>query len=163
MSESVVSGAATKPASSEEEVIDALLARVRDEAHTLLHNCISPWGFAASGDGGGYHNLWARDAMITGLGALETEDPATCTTQSSARSALSPPTRDRAAASRIRSTLPTRHESTSGPTATARSGSYSLRRASRTASPIATLLTSSPPPTARLSSPATKTRMGVGL
>ncbi|NBD73806.1 glycogen debranching protein [Patescibacteria group bacterium] len=44
-------------------------------ARALLATCRSPWGFAASGDRGGYHNLWARDAMITSLGALALDDP----------------------------------------------------------------------------------------
>lgn len=45
-----------------------------DAAIQLLHDCCSPWGIAASGDRGGYHNLWARDAMISSLGILATTD-----------------------------------------------------------------------------------------
>ena len=50
------------------------VTEVRAQAHTLLCSCVSPWGLAASGNRGGYHNLWARDAMITALGILETDD-----------------------------------------------------------------------------------------
>lgn len=44
-------------------------------ARELLRHCISPWGLAASGDQGGYHNLWGRDSMITALGILADGDP----------------------------------------------------------------------------------------
>lgn len=67
--------ATTSPPPSRLSLVEyTRIATVHAHAAALLRTCISPWGLAASGDRGGYHNLWARDAMITALGALATED-----------------------------------------------------------------------------------------
>ncbi len=41
------------------------------DALRLLLSCRMPQGFSASGEGGGYHNLWSRDSMIISLAVLE--------------------------------------------------------------------------------------------
>ena len=48
---------------------------MRAQAEQLLHDACSPYGLHASGIRGGYHNLWARDSMISALGALASDDP----------------------------------------------------------------------------------------
>src|SRR3989338_5393516 len=45
------------------------LEEARDKAIIVLEHCARPFGFSASGLRGGYEGLWARDSMITSLGA----------------------------------------------------------------------------------------------
>ena len=54
----------------------SLLGDARRRAHAILQRCISPHGFRASGLAEGYPQIWARDSMITFLGAAATGDPA---------------------------------------------------------------------------------------
>jgi glycogen debranching enzyme len=44
------------------------------QALKTLRSCISEIGFKASAFAGGYHEVWARDSMITSLGALSTDE-----------------------------------------------------------------------------------------
>lgn len=53
----------------------SLLNRARTHAQSLMRDACSPHGFQASGARGKYHNVWARDSMITSLGALACNDP----------------------------------------------------------------------------------------
>lgn len=53
----------------------SLLTKARAHAEQLLFDARSPYGFQASGARGSYHNLWARDSMITALGALASNNP----------------------------------------------------------------------------------------
>lgn len=46
-----------------------LTKEVYNKAITVLEHCSKPSGFYASGLKGGYEGLWARDSMITSLGA----------------------------------------------------------------------------------------------
>lgn len=52
--------------------------RLIDEAYehalSVLRHCVTPAGFYASGLPGGYEAVWARDSMITSLGASMTGD-----------------------------------------------------------------------------------------
>ncbi len=40
----------------------------------MLHRCITPYGFRASGLAPGYPQVWARDSIVTSLGAVLTGD-----------------------------------------------------------------------------------------
>jgi glycogen debranching enzyme len=51
---------------------DALLEDARERAVTVLRKCVTPYGFRASGASRGYPQIWARDSVITGLGAALT-------------------------------------------------------------------------------------------
>jgi len=53
-----------------------ILDEARGHALDVLHRCSAPLGFKASAFAGGYPQVWARDAAITALGALLTDDPA---------------------------------------------------------------------------------------
>jgi GH15 family glucan-1,4-alpha-glucosidase len=52
-----------------------LLREARDRALEILQQCVTEHGFRASGLTTGYPQIWARDAMITFLGASATGDP----------------------------------------------------------------------------------------
>ncbi|CAN5611190.1 hypothetical protein BH24DEI1_BH24DEI1_20610 [soil metagenome] len=47
-----------------------------ERAREVLERCLTPLGFTASALEGGYPQVWARDSMITALGALATGDGA---------------------------------------------------------------------------------------
>ena len=51
-----------------------LLQLAHEHAVEVLHNCSSPVGFKASGLPAGYPQVWARDSIITSLGAYVTGD-----------------------------------------------------------------------------------------
>lgn len=51
-----------------------LMKEARHRAMEVLHRCVSPCGFRASGVAAGYPQVWARDSMITFLGAVATGD-----------------------------------------------------------------------------------------
>jgi glycogen debranching enzyme len=53
---------------------DALIQRTKQKAHDVLVRCAIPNGFRASGLEAGYPQVWARDSMITFLGAAATGD-----------------------------------------------------------------------------------------
>jgi GH15 family glucan-1,4-alpha-glucosidase len=55
---------------------DNLLAEARQRARIILEHCVAPDGFRASGAHNGYPQVWARDSMITLLGAAATGDAA---------------------------------------------------------------------------------------
>ncbi|MEA3249540.1 MAG: glycoside hydrolase 100 family protein [Patescibacteria group bacterium] len=61
------------PASQEDS--DGLIERARDEAIKVLRRCSHRMGFKASARVSGYPHVWARDSMITLLGALFSDDP----------------------------------------------------------------------------------------
>jgi len=48
--------------------------KARRPAIEALRRCCCPWGIKASGRRHGHHQIWARDSMITLLGARFTED-----------------------------------------------------------------------------------------
>ena len=48
---------------------DVLVEEAYRQAVGILHRCATPHGFRASGVTPGYPQIWARDSMITGLGA----------------------------------------------------------------------------------------------
>lgn len=48
----------------------------RQRALEILHHCSTPNGFRASALAAGYPQIWARDSMITFLGAVASGDPA---------------------------------------------------------------------------------------
>lgn len=52
-----------------------LVAEAKKHALEILHGCITPHGFRASADPAGYPQVWARDSVITLLGALAVHDP----------------------------------------------------------------------------------------
>jgi len=52
-----------------------LLKQAHQQASEILHACATPFGFRASGLLAGYPQIWARDSMITFLGAAATGDP----------------------------------------------------------------------------------------
>jgi len=52
-----------------------LIRTARDKAIEILHGCVTPAGFRASAVQPGYPQIWARDSVITGLGAVATGDP----------------------------------------------------------------------------------------
>jgi GH15 family glucan-1,4-alpha-glucosidase len=56
----------------------SLLADTRQRALEILHRCVTEHGFRASGlsVGAGYPQIWARDSIVTFLGAAATGDPA---------------------------------------------------------------------------------------
>ena len=47
----------------------------RARAREILHACVTPFGLRASGLAAGYPQIWARDSMVTFLGAAATGDP----------------------------------------------------------------------------------------
>jgi glycogen debranching enzyme len=53
-----------------------LIEQARRQAIEILHNCATPYGFRASALAAGYPQIWARDSMITFLGAAACGDPA---------------------------------------------------------------------------------------
>ena len=57
--------------SSREPLVEEAYRRALE----VLRRCITPYGFRASGLSTGYPQIWARDSMITGLGAVLTGDP----------------------------------------------------------------------------------------
>jgi GH15 family glucan-1,4-alpha-glucosidase len=54
---------------------ERLLDDARDRAMGILHRCLTPHGFRASGLATGYPQIWARDSMIVFLGAAASGDP----------------------------------------------------------------------------------------
>lgn len=52
----------------------SLLGEARTRAHSILRRCATQHGFRASGLAAGYPQIWARDSMITFLGAVATGD-----------------------------------------------------------------------------------------
>ncbi|MFZ2423919.1 MAG: glycogen debranching protein, partial [Anaerolineae bacterium] len=50
-----------------------LLIEARERAVEVLQRCSSPIGFKASGLTRGYPHVWARDSIITALGAAWAE------------------------------------------------------------------------------------------
>ena len=57
--------------SSREPLVEEAYQRALD----VLRRCVTPYGFRASGLSSGYPQIWARDSMITSLGAVLTGDP----------------------------------------------------------------------------------------
>jgi hypothetical protein len=53
----------------------SLLKETHLKALDILHRCVTPYGFLASGLPAGYPQIWARDSMITFLGASVTGEP----------------------------------------------------------------------------------------
>lgn len=53
---------------------DVLLQQAERRARTILEECVTPVGFRASAAASGYPQIWARDSMITMLGAAATGD-----------------------------------------------------------------------------------------
>ena len=55
-----------------------LPAKILTEAHSkalnVLHSCVTPYGYRASGLAAGYPQVWARDSAVTFLGAVATGD-----------------------------------------------------------------------------------------
>ncbi|MCB9139872.1 MAG: glycogen debranching protein [Caldilineaceae bacterium] len=51
-----------------------LLIRAREEALAILRRCVTPNGFRASALAAGYPQIWARDAVVTFIGASVTRD-----------------------------------------------------------------------------------------
>lgn len=49
---------------------------VRGRAIETIRRCCGPWGLKASGRAVGHHQVWARDSMITAIGARLIQDPA---------------------------------------------------------------------------------------
>ncbi len=54
---------------------DSLITEATAHAHQVLRRCVSRLGFKASARPDGYVQVWARDSMITSLGAMVMEDP----------------------------------------------------------------------------------------
>ena len=54
---------------------DDLLEDARLRAVTVLRKCVTAHGFRASGAPHGYPQVWARDSVITALGAALTGEP----------------------------------------------------------------------------------------
>lgn len=52
-----------------------LLEEARRRATEVLHRCVTRHGFRASALAAGYPQIWARDSMITFLGAATTNEP----------------------------------------------------------------------------------------
>ncbi len=52
----------------------SLLSEARTRAQAVLHGCVTPRGFRASALAAGYPQVWARDSMITFLGAVASGD-----------------------------------------------------------------------------------------
>ena len=55
--------------------INTLLEDARLRAVDVVRKCITPYGFRASGASQGYPQIWARDSVITGLGAALAGEP----------------------------------------------------------------------------------------
>jgi len=53
-----------------------LVQEAREHAIAVLQKCATPKGFRASGLSAGYPQIWARDAVITALGAIASDNPA---------------------------------------------------------------------------------------
>ncbi|MDD5147966.1 MAG: glycoside hydrolase 100 family protein [Candidatus ainarchaeum sp.] len=53
-----------------------LIEKARQEALKTVRRCITPNGLFASGTSRGYTSVWARDSMITLIGACNEKDPA---------------------------------------------------------------------------------------
>ncbi|MBW7881708.1 MAG: glycogen debranching protein, partial [Caldilineaceae bacterium] len=51
-----------------------LLQEAHSKATNVLHECATPYGFRASAMAAGYPQIWARDSVITFLGAAATGD-----------------------------------------------------------------------------------------
>ena len=51
-----------------------LLTDAHSKALNVLHSCVTPYGYRASGLAAGYPQVWAHDSMITFLGAAATGD-----------------------------------------------------------------------------------------
>jgi GH15 family glucan-1,4-alpha-glucosidase len=56
-------------------VNDGRIEEARERAVEILYNCVTEFGFRASGLKAGYPQVWPRDSMITFLGAVATGDP----------------------------------------------------------------------------------------
>ncbi|OHA47866.1 MAG: hypothetical protein A2806_02385 [Candidatus Terrybacteria bacterium RIFCSPHIGHO2_01_FULL_48_17] len=57
-------------------ISNALFGRAQQEARNTIHACVHRLGFKASAHAVlGYPHVWARDSMITSLGALASQDP----------------------------------------------------------------------------------------
>lgn len=54
---------------------DQLVEEARQRATEILHQCVTPHGFRASVLDAGYPQVWARDSVITFLGAVASGDP----------------------------------------------------------------------------------------
>lgn len=54
---------------------DTRVAEARDRAHAILERCATFDGFRASALAMGYPQVWARDSVITCLGAVASNDP----------------------------------------------------------------------------------------
>src|SRR5215216_3433475 len=54
---------------------DAVIDEARQRALAVLHQCATQHGFRASALAAGYPQIWARDSMITFLGAVASADP----------------------------------------------------------------------------------------
>lgn len=54
---------------------DKLIEQARRRAVEVLHKCVTPLGYRASALSTGYPQIWARDSMITFLGAAASGDP----------------------------------------------------------------------------------------
>ncbi len=52
-----------------------LLTTARQKALEIMHRCVTPHGFRASGLAAGYPQVWARDCGIIFLGAVASGDP----------------------------------------------------------------------------------------
>ncbi len=52
-----------------------LLQGAHEQATAILHRCATSKGFRASGLAAGYPQIWARDSLITFLGAVSSGDP----------------------------------------------------------------------------------------
>src|SRR5512139_1794427 len=52
-----------------------LIEEAYRRAIEVLHRCVTPFGFRASALSPGYPQVWARDSMVTSLGAALTGDP----------------------------------------------------------------------------------------
>ena len=53
---------------------ERLLREAREQALEVLHRCRTDQGFRASGAAAGYPQIWARDSVITSVGALVSGD-----------------------------------------------------------------------------------------
>jgi len=53
---------------------EKLLKKAHEMAISTLHDCVTPYGFRASGLSAGYPQVWARDIGITALGAFASQD-----------------------------------------------------------------------------------------
>ncbi|HRW10359.1 MAG TPA: glycogen debranching protein, partial [Caldilineaceae bacterium] len=53
---------------------NTLVAEAHERANQILHNCVTPHGFRASGLAAGYPQVWARDNGVIFLGAVAMGD-----------------------------------------------------------------------------------------